>query len=99
MNRARCRKLADCRSVAERSGERGLLSLVVGGGDTALRGGDLLLYLFRIGRPGRHTFGGFCNSVLEFSLRHGFGAPLIRSEEHTSELQSPMYLVCRLLLE
>src|SRR5437764_7858770 len=26
-------------------------------------------------------------------------APLERSEEHTSELQSPMYLVCRLLLE
>src|SRR5437762_7937726 len=24
---------------------------------------------------------------------------LCRSEEHTSELQSPMYLVCRLLLE
>src|SRR5437762_9682782 len=24
---------------------------------------------------------------------------LLRSEEHTSELQSPMYLVCRLLLE
>src|SRR5437879_7655413 len=28
-------------------------------------------------------------------LRSGVG----RSEEHTSELQSPMYLVCRLLLE
>src|SRR5437763_5351484 len=32
-----------------------------------------------------------------------FGAALhlrrLRSEEHTSELQSPMYLVCRLLLE
>ena len=27
------------------------------------------------------------------------GGNLIRSEEHTSELQSPMYLVCRLLLE
>src|SRR5437764_11125660 len=27
------------------------------------------------------------------------GAPRLRSEEHTSELQSPMYLVCRLLLE
>src|SRR5437762_11442615 len=27
-------------------------------------------------------------------LAHG-----LRSEEHTSELQSPMYLVCRLLLE
>src|SRR5437879_655691 len=26
-------------------------------------------------------------------------AELVRSEEHTSELQSPMYLVCRLLLE
>src|SRR5437764_10686624 len=26
------------------------------------------------------------------------GGP-VRSEEHTSELQSPMYLVCRLLLE
>src|SRR5437764_11432071 len=26
-------------------------------------------------------------------------SPLNRSEEHTSELQSPMYLVCRLLLE
>src|SRR5436189_3789994 len=26
-------------------------------------------------------------------------AIVMRSEEHTSELQSPMYLVCRLLLE
>src|SRR5436189_2253098 len=29
----------------------------------------------------------------------GRHARLSRSEEHTSELQSPMYLVCRLLLE
>src|SRR5437879_8830486 len=27
-----------------------------------------------------------------------FSTTLFRSEEHTSELQSPMYLVCRLLL-
>src|SRR5690348_18041958 len=27
------------------------------------------------------------------------GTPLMRSEEHTSELQSPVHLVCRLLLE
>src|SRR5436189_1426783 len=27
------------------------------------------------------------------------GPWVVRSEEHTSELQSPMYLVCRLLLE
>src|SRR5437764_5310707 len=29
----------------------------------------------------------------------GIALALFRSEEHTSELQSPMYLVCRLLLE
>src|SRR3712207_6988549 len=39
-----------------------------------------------------------------FQLRVGLGARfvesfLLRSEEHTSELQSRQYLVCRLLLE
>src|SRR3712207_9088704 len=35
--------------------------------------------------------------ILEFgSIRH---IKIIRSEEHTSELQSRQYLVCRLLLE
>src|SRR5437879_5683954 len=29
----------------------------------------------------------------------GISEEILRSEEHTSELQSPMYLVCRLLLE
>src|SRR5437879_7696484 len=32
-------------------------------------------------------------------LRDLVEVDLLRSEEHTSELQSPMYLVCRLLLE
>src|SRR5256885_2824578 len=32
-------------------------------------------------------------------LREGGSLPAIRSEEHTSELQSPCNLVCRLLLE
>src|SRR5437763_10472146 len=31
--------------------------------------------------------------------RDEVGSRRVRSEEHTSELQSPMYLVCRLLLE
>ena len=35
------------------------------------------------------------NEATRWSWRKKFG----RSEEHTSELQSPMYLVCRLLLE
>src|SRR5437762_8808994 len=43
----------------------------------------------------------FVNSAVTVDL--GRGATLhhyrLRSEEHTSELQSPMYLVCRLLLE
>src|SRR5437879_8193026 len=37
-----------------------------------------------------YTHGPFDGRVIERSMR---------SEEHTSELQSPMYLVCRLLLE
>src|SRR3712207_7058313 len=31
--------------------------------------------------------------------QHGRGLPVHRSEEHTSELQSRQYLVCRLLFE
>ena len=34
-----------------------------------------------------------------FGGRSGEPKVEVRSEEHTSELQSPMYLVCRLLLE
>src|SRR5436189_4276026 len=39
--------------------------------------------------------------VRAHQLRRGRGVADVpeRSEEHTSELQSPMYLVCRLLLE
>src|SRR5437764_14554586 len=35
------------------------------------------------------------HDALDFGMHH----EAARSEEHTSELQSPMYLVCRLLLE
>src|SRR3712207_9086376 len=34
-----------------------------------------------------------------YHLANGFWTAAIRSEEHTSELQSRQYLVCRLLLE
>src|SRR5437879_7656225 len=37
--------------------------------------------------------------LLQARARRRQGIRLRRSEEHTSELQSPMYLVCRLLLE
>src|SRR5437762_6202345 len=38
------------------------------------------------------------NKVGEVVVRYDSYAAFARSEEHTSELQSPMYLVCRLLL-
>src|SRR5437762_7622500 len=36
---------------------------------------------------------------MSFAPSASTSEPRTRSEEHTSELQSPMYLVCRLLLE
>src|SRR2546429_3645918 len=53
-----------------------------------------LKYANVVGAPvGRSVSGGF--DPAEFFEEH----PVIRSEEHTSELQSRLHLVCRLLLE
>src|SRR5437764_8554616 len=41
-------------------------------------------------------YAGLVSNAFHESLKIAF---TVRSEEHTSELQSPMYLVCRLLLE
>src|SRR3712207_8421026 len=38
-------------------------------------------------------------SFLNYTVREPVGVAVGRSEEHTSELQSRQYLVCRLLLE
>src|SRR2546422_4541766 len=37
--------------------------------------------------------------VHDGGVAHGAGHEVVRSEEHTSELQSRLHLVCRLLLE
>src|SRR5262252_10140159 len=52
-------------------------------------------------RPSHSTRTGHVKkeSVASFERRHGGGARSVRSEEHTSELQSHSDLVCRLLLE
>src|SRR3712207_6996460 len=42
---------------------------------------------------------GFLPSLALRSRTENFPKPVMRSEEHTSELQSRQYLVCRLLLE
>src|SRR5690348_18188472 len=39
------------------------------------------------------------DSALMIEALRQLGATITRSEEHTSELQSPVHLVCRLLLE
>src|SRR5438477_6891964 len=43
--------------------------------------------------------GGAVDQVPDQPLEDGAGERLVRSEEHTSELQSHVNLVCRLLLE
>src|SRR5437762_12088078 len=45
------------------------------------------------GRPARYPAAAWGSASAQLQAAAG------RSEEHTSELQSPMYLVCRLLLE
>src|SRR5256885_11380503 len=54
--------------------------------------------LFRSGEPGAHLAVGLLE-VLDLHLELGALLRHGRSEEHTSELQSPCNLVCRLLLE
>src|SRR5437762_11118070 len=52
------------------------------------------------GEAGNHAVRGKRVVDLHFRGAHGEDGEIgIRSEEHTSERQSPMYLVCRLLLE
>src|SRR3712207_8885485 len=46
-----------------------------------------------------HAGHGEVDPVEEFHLFHCGARQQMRSEEHTSELQSRQYLVCRLLLE
>src|SRR5437879_11094521 len=54
--------------------------------------------VIRLFRRGRRTGLPFRLDELHL-LEEPEGIRPLRSEEHTSELQSPMYLVCRLLLE
>src|SRR3712207_9017012 len=55
------------------------------------------------GRCGAGKVGSPCLMASVFSVKHLTGNEgewrVVRSEEHTSELQSRQYLVCRLLLE
>src|SRR3989449_8247853 len=49
--------------------------------------------------PARWIDGGAAYTTVEPSPDLRGGSDIVRSEEHTSELQSRLHLVCRLLLE
>src|SRR5256885_12717646 len=70
----------------------------------------LFFFFLMIRRPPRSTLFPYTTLFRSPRRRHGSGDPgrsryvpgrtrTVRSEEHTSELQSPCNLVCRLLLE
>src|SRR5947209_16191976 len=55
--------------------------------------------LFRSENPSTQKIRIFQNHKINILRGAGFSKTTFRSEEHTSELQSRQYLVCRLLLE
>src|SRR5256714_13096553 len=59
------------------------------------RGGRVLAVSGVVGQDNTYYFGGVAGGVWKTTD----GGLNWKSEEHTSELQSPAYLVCRLLLE
>src|SRR5437879_7214578 len=72
------------------------------------RGEKMIVGIFQNFRRDRVIVLTDCGLVIPSPFRDGYLPPNrfavrsvehLRSEEHTSELQSPMYLVCRLLLE
>src|SRR5437879_6714646 len=61
------------------------------------RSSDLGIVAAQLGRPALTFVAWLLGGLLALVGALIFAE--LRSEEHTSELQSPMYLVCRLLLE
>src|SRR5437879_10486307 len=77
--------------AAEFDGQKPPEACDKGGPSPAKSKKELLIYL-------RDSFAAIRKSLGAIDAKNMFD-PIERSEEHTSELQSPMYLVCRLLLE
>src|SRR2546422_6717088 len=68
---------------------------------TLFRSQDMVLGIYYLtkSKPGAKGEGRAFGSVEEVLLALEAGEVELRSEEHTSELQSRLHLVCRLLLE
>src|SRR5437762_7014913 len=65
----------------------------------AIRLSRRLKLALRFGKSVRNSLSVRAPRSISVSFAVSSALLVIRSEEHTSELQSPMYLVCRLLLE
>src|SRR5258708_14818741 len=74
-----------------RAGEQGLV--------VSKPWGDSRSYDFVVGRPGRFVSVQVKSTTVESGGGYACAIRKQRSEEHTSKLQSPDHLVCRLLLE
>src|SRR3712207_7472266 len=59
----------------------------------------ILYYLWRAAFSRQAQIGAFTWDEMRTYILLAYGINALRSEEHTSELQSRQYLVCRLLLE
>src|SRR3712207_8623714 len=73
------------------------VSLVLVGGAVAASWAGLAPVVQRLTEPNDYTGNG--TGEVKVKIAPGSSGVAIRSEEHTSELQSRQYLVCRLLLE
>src|SRR3712207_7358307 len=63
--------------------------------ESAITTGTARTFEFKVHGPGDYAYR---SSILKWAVPQGLWG-ILRSEEHTSELQSRQYLVCRLLLE
>src|SRR3712207_935170 len=80
------------------SRERALF-INTGANSDALRGSDCQRFMFHVEAQNSMYVKTVGRSLLREGLARGKKWHFMRSEEHTSELQSRQYLVCRLLLE
>src|SRR2546422_2889580 len=88
---------SDIRERYVRSGLAHLLS--ISGLHVGFIAAWLALILGKLPLAARARFGATAVLLLGYLWLLGFPAPAVRAEEHTSELQSRLHLVCRLLLE
>src|SRR5258708_25943792 len=101
---ARCMSSAFCQRAAAQSTKGSVAGKVTDNSGSVLQGAEIELQPGSIttasGTQGAYFINNLNPGTYTISITYvGFKLLMKRSEEHTSELQSPDHLVCRLLLE